>query len=295
MYRAAALRHVCFAVLIALLGNPVFTAAAQRPAARRLDPATVTLDTLLRTQGPEWVTGRSRHFVVHLERPADAPTVAQMLDSLEAAWRGAVALLDERVPDEPRTHVLVTRSRTRFAGMLPPWAKGLTMVHRSGTPIVFLVQNDSVRAHTRHEVMHLVSWRVWRTAGTSPPVWLSEGLAVFADGQCQGSTIRAVGRDLLAARPSIRAHDLLTRLNELWRADRAGTYVLAGTFVDYLWSSRGRDGVRRLWQRADSLSDVGVLPGTGGALTAEWRAHVGRTAGRQPGLDMAAFRRFGCG
>jgi hypothetical protein len=216
-----------------------------------------------------------------------------MLDSLEAAWHGAVALLEEPVADDRRAHVLVTRSRRRFAGLVPPEAKGLT-THLKSDDVIVLVQNDSVRAHTRHEVAHLVMWRAWGAPGQSR-AWLSEGLATYADGRCQGSTITAVGRDLLAAQPSLRADDLLTNFVSLWRADRASAYVLAGTFADYLWMSRGRSGVRRLWNGSDSLVDVGVLPGVGGDLTTAWRAHVARKAGSTRGVESAAFRSAGCG
>jgi hypothetical protein len=142
--------------------------------------------------------------------------------------------------------------------------------------------------------MHLVSWRAWGAPGASH-AWLSEGLATFVDGRCHGSTIIAVGRDLLAAQPSLRADDLLTNFLALLRSDRGSAYVLAGTFTDYLWTSRGRSGVRRLWIGSDSLVDVGVLPGVGGDLTAAWRAHVAGKAGVTRGVELAAFRRAGCG
>jgi hypothetical protein len=91
------------------------------------------------------------------------------------------------------------------------------------------------------------------------------------------------------------ANDLLTSFDSLWRSDRAAAYVLAGTLVDYLWAARGRDGVRRIWQGADTLSDAGILPGLGGPLSAGWRAHAARVAGVNAGVDTAAFRRLGCG
>ncbi|HEV7992865.1 MAG TPA: hypothetical protein VGP25_13625 [Gemmatimonadaceae bacterium] len=269
-------------------------ASAQLSGAPALQHAAFTLDSISRTSGPAWDTVRSRHFIVHLERPSSAASAAQMLDSLEAAWDGAVSLLRESPAGETHAHVFVTRSRTRFPALLSPESKGLMTRLVGRGEVIILVQNDSVRAYTRHEVMHLVTWRVWGAAVTGN-AWLIEGLATFADGRCQGSTIRAVGRDLLSARSSIRAGDLLTNFLSMYRSDRAATYVLAGTFVDYLWASRGRNGVKRLWRGDDSLIDIGVLPGLGGDLTAGWRAHVARSAGQSAGLDPVAFRRFGCG
>ena len=91
------------------------------------------------------------------------------------------------------------------------------------------------------------------------------------------------------------ANDLLASFERLRRSDRAAAYVLVGTFVDYLWAERGREGVRRIWQGRDTVSDVAVLPGLGGGLTAGWRAYVSRVAGASAGLDSGAFQRLGCG
>jgi hypothetical protein len=277
--------------LIALLA----VIAASTTRAQTQDTAVLrapTLDALMHTPGPRWTNAKSRHFEIYHERPVSEEARARMLDSLEVAWTGAVALLGATTIDETRTPVFVTRSRTRFGRLVPPAAKGLTTSLDDGRDVILLVHNDSVRAMTRHEVMHVVARRAW---GLGREPWLIEGLATFADGRCQGSTIRAVGRDLLARRPSVIANDVLARFEPLRRSDRAAAYVLAGTLVDYLWAERGREGVRRIWQGSDTLSDVAVLPGLGGGLTAGWRAYVSRIAGASVGLDSVAFQRLGCG
>ena len=280
--------------LISLLLTMAGSAAAQHPVATESRQPFLALDSLRRTSGPGWSTARSRHFVLYVERPSSVASATQMLDSLEDAWVNAVELLGARDVDETPTPVFVTRSRSRFGRLVPPVAKGLTTSLAGGGDVMILVRNDTVRAHTRHEVMHLLSTRAWGTS-RAHGAWLIEGLATFAEGWCQRSTIRAVGRDLLAARPAVVANDVLTNFLPMWESDRAAAYVLAGTFVDYLWATRGRDGVRRLWQGTDSLSDAAMVPGLPGALTAGWRAHIKRVAGSDAGLDTAAFRRLGCG
>ena len=253
----------------------------------------MTIEALLHTRGPTWVPHQSPHFRIFGERPMQDGELARVADSLESAWRHARSLLEPSSNDEPRATVLVTRSRTRFAGPMPKQGKGLYTQSQSDGDVIVLVRNDSVRAYTRHEVMHLIAFRTWGSPRSG--WWLSEGLATFADGTCQHTTIAAVGRDILRAQPSLTATELQRRFVELWRADRAMAYVLAGTLVDYLWATRGREGVRRLWQGADSLDEQSVLPGAGGELTRRWRAHVERSAGGAPGIDQASFRRAGCG
>jgi len=260
---------------------------------RPLNPVRLTLESLLRTRGPDWVRHESPHFWIFAERPIREGELARVADSLESAWRHAESLLEQPIDDQPRATVLLTRSRTRFAGVVPVQGKGLWTRLPADGDVILLVRNDSVRAHTRHEVMHLVAFRAW--GSQRGEWWLTEGLATFADGTCQHTTIAVVGRDLMRARPTLTATELQHRFTELWRADRAMAYVLAGTLVDYLWTTRGREGVRRLWQGSDSLDEQSVLPGAGGELTRGWRAHVERTAAQTPGLDSARFRRLGCG
>jgi hypothetical protein len=283
--------RVGFSVLI-LLTTFARTALAQTASTSLRSSPAGTVDWFLNTAGPGWDSTTSRHFAVHLERPVRANGVARMVDSLEAAWVASVDLLHSAVADEPRVHVFVTASRTRFGPAVGLEAKGLTTHLPDGSYVVVLVQNDSVRAYARHEVMHVVSSRAW---GTPSSAWLNEGLATFADGRCQGTTIIAVGRDLLAARPGSTATELLTNFIPLWRSERATAYVLAGTFVDYLWSTRGRAGMYRLWRGTDSLEDVSILPGAGGPLTARWHAHVRIHPGDAKGVPLTSFQRLGCG
>jgi hypothetical protein len=266
---------------------------AQTTPARTRQPANAELDWFRRTAGPSWRRGESRHFIVYREQPVTAMSLTATIDSLEAAWVAAASLLGQRFAEMPPATVFITASRTRFAPFVHPDWKGLTTRLPSGDDVIVFVQNDSVRLYTRHEVMHFVSLRTWGWPGPRP--WLIEGLATFADGKCQSSTILAVGRDLLKARPVFGIQDVVENFMEMAKTERATAYVLAGSLVDYLWSSRGRDAFHRLWTGRDSLTDVGLLPGMSGEATAAWRAHVVRKAGTTSGLTPSAFARTGCG
>ena len=217
-----------------------------------------------------------------------------MLDSLETAWERAIDLLGGSNANGAQAEVFVTASRTRFSGLVTSEARGLTTrLPRTGE-VVVLIRNDSVRAYVQHEIMHVASYAAW---GPPQPglAWLVEGLATFADGRCQNSTLQAVGRDLLATRSDMTALKILDHFIDLWQAERAASYVLSGTLVDYLWRSRGRLGVRRIWQGLDTLVDIGPWPGAGGELTAAWRQYVAQAAGTTPGIDLESLQRAGCG
>lgn len=269
-------------------------ASASAQTATPLRPSALALDTLMRSPGGTWIAAHSEHFVVHLEQSLQGTTPIQMLDSLEASWTHAVHMLGGAPAGGKPIHVLVTASRTRFPRLLSPHAKGLTTQMPQGGDIIILVMNDSVRALTRHEVMHVVAQRTWGPAVLGQ-AWLSEGLATLADGKCQGATTIAVARDLLRDHPTMTADDVTTHFVELWQSDRGRAYVLPSSFVGFLWDRLGRDGVRRLWQGADSLRQSPLLAGPFGDSTTSWRAYVVRAAGNVPGIDAASFRRFACG
>jgi hypothetical protein len=253
----------------------------------------LALDSLLASPGPKWASARSDRFVVYVERTSRHSPSA-MLDSLEAAWTRATTLLASPVASQPRIPVLVTASRTRFPRVILPQNKGLTMHGPHGGDVLILVVNDSVRMYARHEVMHAVSRRAWGM-GARGTEWMTEGLATFADDRCQGTTIVPVARDLLREQPALRAEDVAARFNEMARTERGRAYVLAGSLIGYLWESRGREGVRGLWQGTDSLRQPSTFRPFDPDLTTAWRAHVNRAAGASPGIDAAAFRRFACG
>lgn len=222
-----------------------------------------------------------------------------IVNSLEAAWTYDTKLIGSPVPDAPPVAVFVTASRTRFSSVIPPHVKGLTMRMQTGEDFVILVHNDSVRAYSRHEVMHLVSFRAWGFPGPSA-TWLVEGVATFADGRCQGTTINAVARDILSQANAPTMQDVTHKFFDLMLDDRARAYVLAGTLTGYLWETRGVGAVKALWQGKDTLTALPTRVGSvGGAFLVDpaeaWRSYVRHAADTAAGISAASLRRFGCG
>lgn len=282
------------AMLVAVL-VPTPGLAAQSPSAReRL--AAIELDSMLASAGPPFQRFTSRHFELYTERAGSA--AARMLDGLEEALTHAYAFLGAPANNPDTITVFVTTSRTRFPLLLTPTNKGARVKRADLRDVIVLVVNDSVRSYARHEVMHVVGFRVW-SAQRVPPQWMAEGLATYADGLCQGVPILTVARDLLKQSPTLTAADVTQQFRERADVDRAGTYVLAASLIDYVWQTRGRDGFKRLWQGTDSLTAwsgarMGLETGNA-ALTRAWRSHVERVAGNHTGLTATALQRSGCG
>ena len=252
-----------------------------------------TLGALLATRGPKLEQLRSDRFTLYSELPS--LQTKRVLDSLNEAHAHATQLLSATISQSQPVAVIVTASRTRFSPLLSPSTKGYRGRLADGSSFIILVVNDSVRPYTRHEVMHDVSFKSWGAAYEGGS-WMSEALATFADGKCQGVPNIVVARDLLMQKPLLTIDELAKRFWDMTDIDRHGTYVLGASVIEFLWQTGGRESVRRLWQkgewpRAASLSGSPFASN----LSGRWRSYVASTAGDRPGLDAGRLRRNGCG
>jgi hypothetical protein len=133
----------------------------------------------------------------------------------------------------------------------------------------FLVANDSITPAIRHEVMHLLSWRLW---GPTGGVWLSEGVATASTGECRGWTIDEVAAALYREKQ-------LATTTELRRRFRTGGnqgivhYISAGSLVLYIDESFGRAKLKELWKSGLAGADE-ILEITALELERRWRNHI---------------------
>jgi hypothetical protein len=256
-------------------------------------PDVIALDSLLQSAGPTWQQARSPHFVLYAERGVPMPlSSAKFLDSLEDAWTHDSALLGAYGIDQLPVAVLVTHSPSRFPAVLVSSNRGVVRRDNLGGDVIILVHNDSVRAFTRLEVMHVIQRRLWGSPG---PPWVDEGIATFADGRCQSTTVLAVARDLLHAEPGLRASDLAERYRTgagplLGRRIRA--YALAASFVNFVYDRGGAEALHVL--RRDGSPPSRLFPAMD-SLTEPWRTYVEHAAAGKPGLSPSALDAGGCG
>ena len=255
-------------------------------------PGVVALDSLLRSEGPRWQEARSSHFLLYTERGPRLPLApTALLDSLEDAWKHASSFLGALPRDESPVTVLVTRSAARFPGVLAATSRGVMRPTTTGGEVIILVNNDSIRAFTRHEVMHVVARRVWGLPGAP---WVDEGIATLADGRCQSTNVLAVARDVLRAEPTLTAANLSTRFAKgagPFLGNRLRAYALAASMVAFVDDHDGRQALQSVWRN-------GVLPRDaqmGDTFTRAWRQYVERAAAGQHGLSTESLDSRGCG
>lgn len=288
----------CGVAIVVAMSYPS-SASAQRDgiAVRPEGAATAeaTVESLVRSPGAPWEQARSQHFVLYAER-GEHPRykLRALLDSLEAAWVNAERLLELTPTSTPPVPVFVTHSPARFPNAMSTTGRGVTItLPRRAGHVIILVHNDSSRAFTRHEVMHVMAYRL---LGAPSEGWLGEGIATWADGRCGSTSIAAVAREQLRAEPGLTAPRFAGYFSErVGRSlgDRHAVYAMAGTLVASVYEHGGVTALRTLW-RSNPTSRA-TSPLVQDTLTMRWRAYVERMSAGQPALPSERLSLFGCG
>jgi hypothetical protein len=139
----------------------------------------------------------------------------------------------------------------------------------------------------RHEIMHALTLMLWGMHRTGS--WLSDGVATWAGGRCQGHSVDAVAAGFLrdgTLQP-------LGRLAEhFWTTDELHGYITAGSAVGFLARTRGPQAVRLLWGIVLPTGTHPLGPG-GEELEAAWRRHLESVPPAR--IDLERLRLHGCG
>jgi hypothetical protein len=214
-----------------------------------------------------WITRRTEHLELHAK--ANSALASALRDLGEAAERAVtwdLRILGER-SSGARMHLFFVASRAEMVPLVGAGPGGHAVV-AEGT--AFLVANDSVHPPLRHELMHLLSWRLW---GTPAGEWVSEGLATFAAG-CGNHDMNDVAAAL--ARANRLAPFSAIRHTFVFAGEAgAANYFQAASMIAFTRSTYGVDRLRTFWSTglAASGRSLGV---EAAVLEAQWRAAIDR-------------------
>jgi hypothetical protein len=211
------------------------------------------LEQLSREVDAEWgfVQLQSPHFRVSFADDQDNRAVRLVLDALEEAYDVVGSKLNA-YPDGQTPVVLYTQQDFHAITRTPDWA-GAAFDGRIKMPVRGLTANDpSLARIARHEYAHSV---VARLAGQACPVWLNEGLAVWAEEDEDGE--RAAWAERALARQELFPLDALSRSLTHLPAGRveaayAQSYLAVQTLID-------RHGARKIPALLGALGRTGSM------------------------------------
>ncbi|MCK6554028.1 tetratricopeptide repeat protein [Candidatus Binatia bacterium] len=208
----------------------------------------------------EWdfVAVHDPHFRISFGDGGDQSAVRVMLDALDEAYYSVGAKFDY-YPDGRTPVVLYAQQDFHAITQTPDWASG-AYDGRIKFPVRGLTaDNPQLARIARHEYAHSV---IRRLAGTSCPVWLNEGLAVWAEEDSEGERV-AWAEERISNRELFELRDLTGSFIAL-PAERidvayAQSYLTVRALIDRYGAARLRQllaAMGRTGEFATAFADV---------------------------------------
>ncbi|MDX1752921.1 MAG: hypothetical protein R3259_07025 [Salinimicrobium sediminis] len=211
----------------------------------------------------DWISEKTQNLILYApEDSYAAENLAELKIQAETARQQVMERL-QVVKQEAAPSLLFLESREEMQEFTGIAAGGRTVVEENGA---FFTMNDAVNPPLRHELGHLYSWRSW---GPPAGYWLSEGVAVYAAGDCKSEELHAWAAKLTLEN-KLQDFSLLEQDLDF---SSAAAHLQAGSFIKYVMEKYGVRSFRLIWEEGLSASSEA----TGlemDALLDQWTGHI---------------------
>ena len=210
-----------------------------------------------------WESEKYDNFILYASEGSYAEENLQELSKKAEAARQLVMERLQVVKQEEPPILLFLESREEMEKLAGIAASGRAVVEENG---IFFIADGSGNPPLQHELGHLYSWRSW---GNPDSYWLSEGVAVYAAGDCAGEDLHAWAAKLALENKLID----FTELDQNFGFSKAAPHLQAGSFVKYIMEKYGVRSFRMLWEEGLSASSEA----TGlemDSLLENWTSHI---------------------
>lgn len=229
----------------------------------------------------DWTKDSTAHFVLYAQKGVRSenslPAIGQQL---EHAQSELLHLLNESAPQRLAVYFLKDRETlTAYTGFP---ANGYTDTERG---IIYFVDKAPFHLAFRHEIMHALSWRLW---GPAQAYWLSEGIAVFASGNCGGYPFHALAQ-------AIQQEGKLASfqyLSDTFDFKAVEPSLQSASMVQYIFDNYGVAGVKELWKTGwqNAQQTIGISPDE---LQKRWLNAIGQPT-NHVSIDWSNIHTSGC-
>ena len=137
------------------------------------------------------------------------------------------------------------RSRQEMKSLIGREAAGFAM---PGSKTLYLVAGGKVSPPIKHELMHMVSMTTWGHPAPSS-TWMNEGLAAFAENDCNGYTDEQIYRFLLEKNLLVPVDSLTA---DFYRQPEMIAYHQSAYIVQYLLEHYGVEKFITVWQKGSA-------------------------------------------
>lgn len=232
------------------------------------------------------VTGWQRDSTTHFRLLAQsgvpsADSLGAIGLKMEVLQEQLLATLHEK--DPLRLEVYFLKDREALASYTGYPANGYTDTQKG---IIYLVDKGGSRLPLRHELMHALSWRLW---GTPSSYWLSEGIAVFAAGQCRGYSLHALAHGI-SRQGKIVPFSTLTDTFDFRALEPS---LQAASMVQYIYDTYGWATLKNIWQQG--FEEGALRTGTTAAeMEKQWKSFIDHKEFDAP-IEWEMIQQKGCG
>lgn len=211
-----------------------------------------------------WSHDSTTHFTLHAQKGVRSEkNLAAIGKQLEQIQSELLRLLNEGTPRRLQVYFLKDRETlTSYTGFP---ANGYTDTEKG---VLYFVDKAPFHLAFRHEMMHALSWRLW---GRPQGYWLSEGIAVFAAGNCGGYSLHALA-GAIQQKGKLVPFENLTDTFDFKAIEPS---LQGASMVKYLYDRYGVAALKSIWKTGWQ----GVKPVTGvspAELQRRWLAFIGQ-------------------
>lgn len=187
----------------------------------------------------DWKSHTSKNFILFAPEGSYASGKLEFLAKEAEAARQLVMERMQVVKQEAPALLLFLESEEEMESITGFALEGKAVVKENGILYVF---KRSGHLSLQHEMGHLYSRRSW---GPPAAFWLSEGVAVYAAGDCAGDDLHAWAAKL-AVENKLADFDQLEKDAQFSKPE---PHLQAGSFVKYIMEKYGVRSFRLLWEK----------------------------------------------
>ena len=229
----------------------------------------------------KWKQGSTTHFRFYAQKGVRSENKLELIgEKAERIQQKLLGILKEN--EKQKLDIFLLKDRETLTSYTGFPANGYTNTQKG---IVYFVDQDPFHLALQHEIMHTLSWRRWRTP---KGYWISEGLAVFAAGNCGGYNLHSLAHALDKEGKLIP----FSKLIDSFDFKSLEPSLQSASIVQYIYDSYGVAVLKAFWQRGSGNAKE-IVSLSAGELEHKWLIHI-RQEKYKTRINWQAIKDRGC-
>lgn len=233
------------------------------------------------TDSNQWTQHATSHFQLRAQAGVRSRKKLKAIgEKMDAIQQELLTLLNET--EKQRLVIFLLKDKQTLTSYTGFPANGYTDTQKG---IIYFVDKEPFHLALRHETMHALSWRLWGVPNT---YWLSEGLAVYASGNCGNYHLHSLAH-ALNKQGKITDIKSLTQ-NFDFRALEPS--LQAASMVKFIYEEYGVSTLKYYWKNGFSDTSDGIKLSIQ-ELKKNWKNHIAQEKFNTR-VELDSIKESGC-